>query len=270
MSEEQDTPADKDAPEESPGAVGGQRLRDARRAQQISVLEVAKELHLDEAKVRALESNEFDKLGAPVFAKGHLRKYAQLVGVNADDVFADYYQMTRAVPVPPVVIGRKKVRREMSPGPWIALIIVSEPQWQRLAELIGRPELADDPGYASGALRHEHEAAINEMISAWTRTRTKDEAYMTLRENKIPVAPVRDVAEVMNDAHMHERGMLHRMSHPYIGDIVLPSSPIRLSEFPPVPLEFFHEPGADNAEVLADWIGMGADEVAALAKEGVV
>ena len=74
---------------EGDGPVGGERLAEARREQQISVLEIAKELHLDEHKGRALERNEFDVLGAPVFAKGHLKKYSQLVGVNADDVMAD-------------------------------------------------------------------------------------------------------------------------------------------------------------------------------------
>jgi cytoskeletal protein RodZ len=53
-----------------------------------------------------------------------LRKYAQLVGVDPDDVFADYYQLTRSEPLPPVIVGRQKVRQELSPGPWIAVIIV--------------------------------------------------------------------------------------------------------------------------------------------------
>jgi cytoskeleton protein RodZ len=104
------------------GPRGGERLAQARRKQQISVLDVAKELHIDEPKVRALESNDFDVLGAPVFAKGHLRKYAQLVGVDEADVLADYYAMTRSVALPPLVAGRPKVRQEFSPGPWIALL----------------------------------------------------------------------------------------------------------------------------------------------------
>jgi len=153
---------------------------------------------------------------------------------------------------------------------WIALIVVSEPQWHRLVELIGRPELAHDTEYGSPALRYRFEAEINEMIGAWTAQRSKDEAYHLIRENRIPVAPVRDVGEVMNDEHMHEREMLHRMSHPYIGDIVLPSSPIRLSEFPPVPIEFFHEPGADNADVLADWLGMDEAAITALVEEKII
>jgi len=110
--------------EEPQGPVGGERLATARREQQISVLEIAKELHLDEPKVRALERNEFDVIGAPVFAKGHLRKYAQLVGVDEGDVMADYYQLNRATGMPPLVAGRRRPRREMSPGPWIAVVVV--------------------------------------------------------------------------------------------------------------------------------------------------
>ena len=122
MSEEQDRSVGEQPDRDVP--VGGERLARARREQRISVLEVAKELHLDEPKVRALERNDFEMLGAPVFAKGHLRKYAQLVGVDEADVFADYYSMTRAAALPPLVVGRKKARQEFSPGPWIALLAV--------------------------------------------------------------------------------------------------------------------------------------------------
>ena len=110
--------------EESQEPIGGERLAEARLEQQISVSDIAKELHLDEPKVRALERNEFDVIGAAVFAKGHLRKYAQLVGVDEGDVMADYYQLNRAAGMPPLVSGRRRPRREMSPGPWIAVVVV--------------------------------------------------------------------------------------------------------------------------------------------------
>ena len=124
MSEESDNSPEELAAAEGAAPLCGERLAEARREQQITVLEVAKELHLDEPKVRALERNEFELLGAPVFAKGHLRKYAQLVGVDEDDVFADYYAMTRAEAMPPIVARRKKASHEMSPGPWVAVIAV--------------------------------------------------------------------------------------------------------------------------------------------------
>lgn len=109
---------------EAEGPLAGERLAAARREQQITVLEIAKELHLDEPKVRALEQNDFELLGAPVFAKGHLRKYASLVKVDIDDVLQDYYRLNRASGIPPVVGKVRKPAREMSPGPWIATIII--------------------------------------------------------------------------------------------------------------------------------------------------
>lgn len=110
--------------EEDTGPVCGERLRLARRENDISVRDIAKELHLDEPKVRALEKNEFDVLGAPVFAKGHLRKYAELVGISVEDVMTDYYQMNRSVGAPPVVGPKRKAPSDFSPGPWVGVIVV--------------------------------------------------------------------------------------------------------------------------------------------------
>jgi cytoskeleton protein RodZ len=103
--------------------VCGERLAATRRERGVSVREIAKELHLDEPKVRALEENRFEELGAPVFAKGHMRKYAQLVGVPIDDLLADYYQLNRSAGAPPVVGPSRKASREMPIGPWVAGII---------------------------------------------------------------------------------------------------------------------------------------------------
>ena len=106
------------------GPRAGERLALARRDNQLSVVEIAKELHLDEPKVRALERNDFDSLGAPVFAKGHLRKYAQLVGIDPDDVLTEYYEMHRGGPAPLVVSKTATPRKELSPGPWIGASVV--------------------------------------------------------------------------------------------------------------------------------------------------
>ena len=124
MTDDKDRP-DEETPEvKAEGPLGGERLAEARRAKQISVLEIAKELHVEESKIRALENNDFDVLGAPVFAKGHLKKYSQLVGVKHEDVLADYYRLTRSEEMPPVIVKRPKPSREFSPGPWIALFVV--------------------------------------------------------------------------------------------------------------------------------------------------
>ena len=123
MSEEIDN-GENDTATEAQGPRAGERLRDARREKEIPVHDIAKELHLDEPKVRALERNDFEALGAPVFAKGHLKKYAELVGLDSADLLTEYYQLDRERPEPLVISPRARPRRELTPGPWIAVIVI--------------------------------------------------------------------------------------------------------------------------------------------------
>lgn len=145
MSDAKDKSRETSSDNEPQGPLGGERLAKARKAQKISVLEIAKELHLDEPKVRALERNDFEMLGAPVFAKGHLKKYAQVVQVDEGDVLTDYYQLTRAAGMPPLVSTRSRPRREMSPGPWIAVIVVIIVVATAYWWFTTQPISADDP-----------------------------------------------------------------------------------------------------------------------------
>ena len=153
---------------------------------------------------------------------------------------------------------------------WIALICVSEQQWQSLARLIGHDDLAGHPDYSGPENRHGRIERINGMIGEWTRDRSRDEVFGAMRRAKLAVAPVRDIDEVMNDPHLHERGMLHRRHHPYMGDIVLPNSPLRLSEYGTSDLEFFPEPGGDNRQVLGEWLDLAAADIEGLASEGII
>jgi len=86
-----------------------------------------------------------------VFAKGHLKKYSQLVGVDEGDVLKDYYELTRSASMPPVISTRPRPRREMSPGPWIAviviIIVVASVYWW----LTSRPVVVDAPAPAEEA-----------------------------------------------------------------------------------------------------------------------
>ena len=124
MSAEDDSKTPQESENGAAELVGGERLAAARRELGVSVRDIAKELHLDEPKVRALEENRFEVLGAPVFAKGHLRKYAELMRVPIDDVISDYYLLNRSAGAPPVVGPPREGRSDRSVGPWVAGFIV--------------------------------------------------------------------------------------------------------------------------------------------------
>jgi len=124
MTDEKDKPQDENGQIDLIGPTGGERLAAARRDQKVALAEIAKELHISEQKVEALERNEFERLGAPVFAKGYMRKYAQLVGLDANEIVSDYDELAAAIDTQPVIKARPRPRREMSPGPWIVVIVI--------------------------------------------------------------------------------------------------------------------------------------------------
>ena len=76
----------------------GARLRSARERSRLTILQAAERLHVDPDILEALEAEDFAKLGAPVYVKGHLRHYAELVGEPADALFELYSQGTRVPP----------------------------------------------------------------------------------------------------------------------------------------------------------------------------
>jgi len=153
---------------------------------------------------------------------------------------------------------------------WIALICVSEGQWRNLLALIGRDELREHPDYQTPSLRNARETEINDMICAWTEGRSRDEVFESMRAARLPVAPVRSIVEVMSDRHLHAREMLHDIHHPYLGDVVLPGSPLRLSAYERLIPELFPEPGAQSEEVLRDWLQLDDERLQDLIEAGVV
>ena len=76
----------------------GARLRSARERRRLTILQAAERLHVDPDILEALEAEDFAALGAPVYAKGHLRHYAELVGESPEALFELYAQGTRAPP----------------------------------------------------------------------------------------------------------------------------------------------------------------------------
>jgi crotonobetainyl-CoA:carnitine CoA-transferase CaiB-like acyl-CoA transferase len=152
----------------------------------------------------------------------------------------------------------------------VSVICTNDGHWQRLCKAMGRDDLAQNEQYKKNMGRVRDMDKIDAIVNDWTKT-LDDAAVRELNDKfGIPSERVRDLIEVMNDPHMHERGALQHMDHPEMGDIVVPHSPLRFPETPLLPLEPSALLGAHNDEVYGDWLGLGADEIAALKEEGVI
>src|SRR5438067_5317644 len=152
----------------------------------------------------------------------------------------------------------------------VAIHVVTEAHFQNLLKAMGREDLADDPRFATNAARVAHIDETDALVEAWTRTLPKMEVFARAKEYRIPCAPVRTAPEVMNDPHMHERGMLERIDHPELGEIVVPTTPLRLHGTDKVAAGPSPTIGQHNAEIYGGWLGLSAAEIAELEENGVV
>ncbi len=152
---------------------------------------------------------------------------------------------------------------------YVALICVSEAHWTALTGLMGKPELANHPDYIDRVARVAHIDAVDEMVSAWTKDKSKEQLAQSLTAAGVPSAPVREIGEVVNDPHLRQRGMLTEIDHPEMGKLVVPHSPIRVgdwyAELQPSPTL-----GQHNEQVYGDWLGLDSDALARLHKDGVI
>lgn len=152
----------------------------------------------------------------------------------------------------------------------IAIITVKEEHWGGVLDAIERPDLKSDPRFATNALRVQHMAEVDRLVEDWSKTRTKQEAFTTLRRHRVPCAPVRDLKEVMHDPHMHQRGMLETIDHPELGRIIVPTSPLRYHGADKVTTTPSPYVGEHNAKVYGDWLGLSEAEIADLKATGAI
>ena len=153
---------------------------------------------------------------------------------------------------------------------YIAMNLAVEEHWHSLLKAMGREDLRDDPRFNSPAARLAHRGETDALIAAWTQTLGKMEIFAVAKRHRIPLAPVRDVDEVMHDPGMHERGFLAEIEHDEIGRVTVPTSPLRFHGADPVPLVPSPKLGQHNAEIYGGWLGLSAAEITELEREGVI
>jgi CoA:oxalate CoA-transferase len=186
----------------------------------------------------------------------------------------EYYHRTGEVPPRP---GNRQSALNSAPynvfptkDGHVAIHIVTEAHFQNLLKAMGREDLAEDPRFATNAGRVAHIEETDALVAEWTRTLGKMEVFARTKEYRIPCAPVRNPVEVMNDPHMHERGMLEHIDHPELGPIVVPTTPLRLHGTDKAPAGPSPTIGQHNHEIYGGWLGLSAADIAELKAGGVI
>ena len=150
---------------------------------------------------------------------------------------------------------------------YLALQSVGAPRlWERLLGVMGRPELADDPRFATSLTRRRHWGALREVIAEWLSGFASVEAALDVLERaRIPCAPVLRPAEVIAAPHLAERAFFPAVPHPARGSVRVTASPYHLDGKPVHPRgPAAYRAGEHTREVLAELLGYSEERIAAL------
>jgi crotonobetainyl-CoA:carnitine CoA-transferase CaiB-like acyl-CoA transferase len=152
----------------------------------------------------------------------------------------------------------------------LILAVGNDGQFAKFCQVAGRPEIATAPRFAKNQDRVRNRAVLVPLLEEIMRTRRKSEWLPALEAAKVPCGAINNLAEVFADAHVRERGMVHRWEHPLAGSMDLVASPLKLGGTPvrtdsPPPLL-----GQHTDEVLAEVLGWTAERIAALRAQEVL
>jgi formyl-CoA transferase len=141
--------------------------------------------------------------------------------------------------------------------------------WQKICDVIGKPEWKEHPDYATPPARLPHLNEIFGAIEEWTKTRTKYEVMEICNPLDIPVGPILSMKELSEEPSLRETGTIVECDHPERGPYLSVGCPVKLSDNDVV-VERSPLLGEHSDEVLSEVLGYDADEIAALKEAGAV
>ncbi|MCK2220004.1 formyl-CoA transferase [Actinomadura sp. ATCC 31491] len=147
-------------------------------------------------------------------------------------------------------------------------VIVQPVGWKPIASIIGRPELAEDPEWATPEARLAKLDKMFQLIEEWTIRHDKWTVLDRLNAENIPCGPILSTRELVEDETLREEGIVVAVPHPERGEFVTVGSPLQLSDSP---VEVRTPPllGEHNEEIYGQ-LGVGSEELAELKANGVI
>ncbi|MFF8396204.1 CaiB/BaiF CoA transferase family protein [Streptomyces sp. NPDC016172] len=154
-------------------------------------------------------------------------------------------------------------------GTWVAVSTSAQSVAERVMHLVGRPELIDEPWFATGADRARHADVLDEAVGGWIAARTRTDVMAAFEKAEAAVAPVQDVRDVMQDPQYQALDTITTVDDPELGPLRMQNVLFRLSATPGAIRWAGRPHGADTEEVLTE-LGLSPDDLTALRAEGAL
>jgi benzylsuccinate CoA-transferase BbsF subunit len=157
---------------------------------------------------------------------------------------------------------------------WVAIAVRGQDQWTALCDAAGLPDLVTDPRFGDHAARVANAAALNAMVTEWTRTRGADEVAAGLQKAGIAAFKVCSVGDQYGEEHFYQREVFVESDHPVVGVEIVPGRPFRYTPKSGGPLAPISRPaptvGEANHYVVRELLGESEDTFERLTRSGVL
>lgn len=157
-----------------------------------------------------------------------------------------------------------------SDGLYVLIAANQDTVFARLAEAMGRPDLATDPRYATHSARGKVQPELDDLIAAWSRTMTAAELGPLLDKHGVPRGDIYRAPEILEDVHVKAREAVIRIAHPTFGDLAMQNVAPKLSGTPGSIRHPGPELGEHNAEVYEGLLKLDPARLADLAARGII
>ena len=154
-------------------------------------------------------------------------------------------------------------------GRWVAVSTSAQSIAERVLRLVGRPELIDEPWFATGSGRAAHADVLDAAVGAWVAKRDRDEVVAAFEEAQAAVAPVYDVRDILADPQYAALGTAVTVPDEELGEVRMQNVPFRMSATPGRIRHAGRRHGQDTEAVLTE-LGLTADEITVLRDRGVI
>ena len=153
---------------------------------------------------------------------------------------------------------------------WFFVSVIGTSVWRRFVGVIGRPDLMGDSRFRDDTARFENRDILGPIVSEWAGGRRVAEALSLLEEARVPSAPVKSIAEVIDDPQIRAREMLVDVDYPGVGPVPVSGVVTKLSKTPGRVETGGPMIGEHNEEVYCGLLGLSLEELERLRREKVV
>jgi crotonobetainyl-CoA:carnitine CoA-transferase CaiB-like acyl-CoA transferase len=154
---------------------------------------------------------------------------------------------------------------------WCVVSIRSDADWRSAATVLDRPELADDPRFASGNSRRANRRELIAQLSEWTSMRTPLQAAEALQSAGVPAGPMNRPPDIPEDPQLRHRDLFRDMTHPLIGHpLPAETGPAPFRHIPPAPQRPAPVLGENTRDICGKVLGMSVEETERLISAGVL